>query len=253
MTIYGSEIKRVLIGNAQNMGARPYQEDSFGFTELSDSAADGKGFMAIVADGMGGLTDSGQISSYAVDFLIGRFGQYDGSFSAGMWLDETVRSLNYSASAMQTGGGSTLAAVLCCRKGIYWCCVGDSRIYLLRRGRLYMLSEDGDYFTELLDGVLREAISYAEAEEDDRKTALTSYIGSGKEIVPEVSKKPLIPETGDTLLICSDGVYNALDERELTEILKETPGLAAAGVERAVLEKAFTNQDNFTAVILKYE
>ncbi len=77
MTIYGSGIRRVLIGNAQNMGARPYQEDSFGFTELSDSAADGKGFMAIVADGMGGLTDSGQISSYAVDFLIERFKGYD--------------------------------------------------------------------------------------------------------------------------------------------------------------------------------
>lgn len=253
MTIYGSEAKRVLIGNAQNMGARPYQEDSFGFTELSDSAADGKGFMAIVADGMGGLTDSGQVSSYAVDFLIERFKGYDSSFSADMWLDETVRSLNYSASAMKTGGGSTLAAVLCSKKGIYWCCVGDSRIYLLRRGMLYMLSEDGDYFTELLDGVLREEISYAEAEEDDRKTALTSYIGSGKEIELEINKRPLLPEAGDTLLICSDGVYNALEERELAEILKEAPGRAAAGIERSVLEMGFSNQDNFTAVILKYE
>ena len=116
-----------------------------------------------------------------------------------------------------------------------------------------MLSEDGDYFTELLNGVLREEISYAEAEEDDRKTALTSYIGSGKEIEPEINKRPLLPEAGDTLLICSDGVYNALEERELAEILKEAPGRAAAGIERSVLEMSFSNQDNFTAVILKYE
>ncbi len=103
MTIYGSGIRRVLIGNAQNMGARPYQEDSFGFTELSDSAADGKGFMAIVADGMGGLTDSGQISSYAVDFLIERFKGYDSSFSAELFRvgDENRRRLHTCSGALQ--------------------------------------------------------------------------------------------------------------------------------------------------------
>lgn len=253
MTIDGSGIERVLIGNSQNIGARPYQEDSFGFTELGDSAAAQKGFMAIVADGMGGLTDSGQVSSYAVNYLIDRFGRYDGSSPADVWLEETVRSLNYSASAMGSGGGSTLAAVLCGRGGIYWCCVGDSRIYLMRRDMLYMLSEDGDYFTELLDKVLSDKLSYAEADEDVRKTALTQYIGSGKEIKLDINRKPLVPEAGDTLLICSDGVYNALDESELTEILKELPGSAAAGIETAVLDKGYTNQDNFTAVILKYE
>lgn len=253
MTIDGSEIRRVLIGNAQNRGARPYQEDSFGFTDLSEAVADQKGFMAIVADGMGGLTDSGQISSYAVNFLIERFEQYDGFVPADLWLGETAQSLNASASAMNTGGGSTLALALCGKKGIYWCNVGDSRIYLLRKGMLYGVSEDGDYFTELLDKALRAEISFADAWEDERKTALTQYIGSGKEIRPEVSQSPLLPEPGDTLLICSDGVYNALDDGELTEILKEDPGFAADAVERRILEKGFTNQDNFTAVILKYE
>lgn len=253
MTIYGSEIRRVLIGNAQNRGARPYQEDSFGFTELSDAAAAKKGFMAIVADGMGGLTDSDKISSYAVDFLIGQFGKYDGSIPADMWLRGLTRSLNSAAAAMGTGGGSTLAAVLCGKEGIYWCVVGDSRIYLLRSGRLYQLSEDQDYYTELLNGVLREEIHFEDAEDDERKTALTQYIGSSSEIEPEVSRLPLIPEPGDTLLICSDGVYNALGEGELTKMLDGGAGFSAAAIESAIVEKGFTNQDNFTAVILKFE
>ncbi|MCM1309235.1 MAG: protein phosphatase 2C domain-containing protein [Butyrivibrio sp.] len=253
MTIYGSEIKRVLIGNAQNQGARPYQEDSFGFTELSDSAAAARGFMAIVADGMGGLTDSGQISSHAVNFLIERFKEYDGFDPADIWLDEMARSLNVSASEMRTGGGSTLAAVLCAKDGIYWCNVGDSRIYLLRRGGLYRITEDGDYLTDLLGEVLNGEFSFEEASEDDRKTALTQYIGSGKEIEPEVNRKPLLPDPEDTLLICSDGVYNALGEDELAKILEGEPEAAAAAIEREVLGKGFTNQDNFTAVILKFE
>lgn len=253
MTIYGSEIRRVLIGNSQNRGARPYQEDSFGFTDLSEAVTDRKGFMAIVADGMGGLKDSKQISSYAVNFLIERFEKYDGSVPEDIWLGDTAQSLNSYASAMETGGGSTLAAVLCGKKGIYWCNVGDSRIYLLRKGMLYWVSEDGDYFTELLDEVLRNELSFADADEEERKTALTQYIGSGKKIRPEVSKRPLVPEPGDTLLICSDGVYNALNDGELTKILKGDPGFAADAVERRILEKGFTNQDNFTAVILKYE
>lgn len=254
MTIKGSSVARVYIGNSQNQGMRPYQEDSFGFTELSDAAVAGMGFMAIVADGMGGLNDSKQISSYAVDFMKENFGRYDGTMSVSVWLEEVLQAMNTSASDMDTGGGSTFAAVLCRRDGVYWCNVGDSRIYLVRNGRFCQITEDEDYFTNLLDEVLKNEMYYEDAEDNVQKSALTQYIGSGRWLAAEVSQRALVPESGDVILICSDGVYNALADEEIADILqKKLPQAAAYEIESAVLDKGYANQDNFTSVVLKFE
>lgn len=68
LSISGSDINEIIIGNAQRRGARDYQEDSFGYTPLSK--AGDEGFAAVVADGMGGLSAGDQVSAYAVSAII---------------------------------------------------------------------------------------------------------------------------------------------------------------------------------------
>ena len=249
----GSDVSRVLLGNSQHMGMRPYQEDSFGFSSIDAASVENNGFAAIVADGMGGLTDSKQISSFAVREFIAGVSGLNGEESVSAHLSAIVQDISLRAYAMRTGGGSTLCAVLLRGDGIYWCSAGDSRIYLFRGGRLTQLTEDADHFTDLLTDVLNGGMTFEEADEDEKKVALTDYIGSSDDISVEVNVRPLTPERGDRLLLCSDGVYNALDEREITELLCGVPQDAANDTVSAVLGKGYENQDNFTAVILGFE
>lgn len=248
-----SDVSRVLLGNAQHMGKRPYQEDSFGFSSVDEGYVANNGFAAIVADGMGGLTDSKQISTFAVqEFIAGMVGlSTDTNVTAR--LSMIVQDINRRAAAMQTGGGSTLVAVFLRSDGVYWCSAGDSRIYLFRGGKLTQLTEDADYFTDLLTEVIKGEITFDEADENEKKVALTGYIGSSDDISVEVNVRPLVPEKGDKLLLCSDGVYNALEENEIAAILLGEPQDAANTVVTAVLAKGYENQDNFTAVILGFE
>ena len=61
-------------GNGQNQGARPYQEDSFGYSNITDSnVVTGKGMFAILSDGMGGLSNGKSVADYVVSASIAMF------------------------------------------------------------------------------------------------------------------------------------------------------------------------------------
>lgn len=90
------------------------------------------------------------------------------------------------------------------------------------------------------------------ADENPRKTALTHYIGDSSAVLAETNVRVFLPLNGDKLLICSDGVYNALEESELAQIMKASPQEAAEHIVSAVLSKGYVDQDNFTSVILGF-
>lgn len=251
LPIAGTDITRIALGSSQHQGMRPYQEDSFGYSSVEQSDIDSNGLVAVVSDGMGGLSCGDKVSRYAV--LAAK-----GIFSSASAEPVHIRFINYinsiSAAVVQnySGGGATLSAVYCTSQGIYWCSTGDSRIYLCRNGRLYQLSRDFDYADRLLDRVINGEITFDEADNDPKKDSLAEYIGSGEILHPDVNIKPFLPEIGDKLLLCSDGVYNALSENELLIQLVKKPQHCADGIVAAVLNKGYENQDNFTSVILEF-
>lgn len=252
LRISGTKISRIIIGNSQNRGKRQYQEDSFGFSSLAKGDVAKNGFAAVVADGMGGLTDSRQVSAFAAQSVIETVPALGDEKAVPLRLKALASEINRKACAMHMDGGSTIAAVYCRHDGVYWCSVGDSRIYLFREGKLWQLTEDADYLTDLLDEVLSGKTAYGETAENKRKTALTHYIGKIGELYAETNARPFLPLAGDRLLICSDGVYNALEEDELADILSYDPQTAAERIISDVLKKEYENQDNFTSVILGF-
>lgn len=250
LRISGSDVNEISIGNAQNRGARDYQEDSFGYTPLDK--ADSEGFAAVVADGMGGLAAGDKVSAYAVSALLGMRDQITRTEPVHVKFKQLISVINREVVLGGTGGGCTFAAVFCRSDGVYWCSVGDSRIYIFRNGMLFQLSEDGDYQNRLLEQVLAETLTYADMAENEKKDSLVQYIGSKSEPEADVNIRPLIPHSGDRLLICSDGVYNALSAEEMAYALARPAREAADALIGEIQNKNYENQDNNTAIVLEF-
>ncbi len=250
----GCGVSGISAASIQDQGAREYQEDCCGFSVSPGAPGEpARSFCAVVADGMGGLSAGAFVSDYTVKRLLGsNIGDSAESGSVPEQLLSAVRRISGEIAAGGSRGGSTLAAVVCVPEGVYFCSVGDSRIYLLRRGLLTQLTEDGDYFNILLEKVISGQITYEQAENDLDKDALSQFIGIGFSVVPDRNLIPLSPEPGDRLLICSDGVYNALSHEEIMQSMTLSAPAAAEDLTGRILVKGYTNQDNFTAAALEF-
>lgn len=250
LKIAGSDVKRIAIGNSQHRGARPYQEDSFGYTPLDRATKDG--FAAVVADGMGGMSAGDKVSSYTVSAMLEMRNQVSNMSPVPVRFRQMISAINQKVCSSGVGGGCTASAVFCCDEGVYWCSVGDSRIYIQRNGMLFQLTEDGDHQNDLLNEVIAGELMFDEMMCDESKDSLARYIGFNGELNPDVSITPLIPKIGDKLLICSDGVYNALSVGEMSRALSLPAQNAADALLDGILQKNYPNQDNCTAVVLEF-
>lgn len=231
-----------------HQGARDTQEDCSGISEIPENGI-AERFTAVIADGMGGLPAGAGTSRFAVRELLAA----DITGNIPEQLCGAFRSISANIKASGSGGGTTLAAVLCLPEGVYFCSAGDSRIYLQRGGVLTQLTEDGDYFGELLDRVSAGTLTYAQAESDPEKASLPQYIGSGAYIQPDCSLIPFQPRAGDRLMLCTDGVYNALTEDEIMQSLCLSARGSAEDILGRILARGYGNQDNFTAVTLEFQ
>ncbi len=247
-----SEIKKIAFGSISNRGARNYQEDSFGFSSFEKKSVKKYGFSAVVADGMGGLSEGDRVSAYVVSSALELLKSRSPSVPVHVHLANSLKMINEGVLSSGIRGGSTAVVVTCLPEGIYWCTAGDSRVYLFREGCLTALNEDSDYMNGLIEQIISGEMTFEEADGDAKKDALAGYIGHKGGIVPDGNSKPFVPQTGDKLLVCTDGVYNALTAEELTEALVFEASEAAQVIENRVLAKGYSNQDNFTAVVLEF-
>lgn len=239
----------VAVGCVQHQGARDHQEDSVGFTPVNGDPMDG--FLAVVADGMGGMASGAFVSGWTVRRMleaeIGRSGE-----TTEKQLCEAARRISGEIAAGGSRGGSTMAAVYLDSAGVHICSVGDSRVYMQRGGVLTRLTEDGDYMSSLLGRVIGGELTFRQAAEDPERDSLTQFMGGGVNIQPDATRAPIRPESGDRLLICSDGVYNAVNEQTLLQSLTLSAAAAAEDILGRVLAKGYTNQDNLTAAVLEF-
>ena len=239
----------VAVGCVQHQGARVQQEDSVGFSPVNGDPMDG--FLAVVADGMGGMASGSFASGWTVRRMLESDIGGDG-VPIHQQLSEAARRISGEIAAGGSRGGSTMAAVYLDHSGVHICSVGDSRVYLQRGGMLTRLTEDGDYMNSLLGRVIGGELAFRQAAEDTERDSLTQYMGGGVNIQPDVTLAPLRPEAGDRMLICSDGVYNAIPEQTILQSLTLSASAAAEDILGRVLAKGYKNQDNLTAAVLEF-
>lgn len=244
------------------VGCRKEQQD---FAALFQ---DEGGIAACVCDGMGGL-NGGEIASREAAMLF--FEDYR-SFSTGEittklipeFLKTEAIRLNEKVVGLKTengkmlNAGSTVVAVVMERQDLYWLSVGDSRLYLLRNGKLRSLTKNHNYQTELEERLQAGSISqdyYEQEIRSKRRNALTSYLGMNTLRKIDLSERPFPLREGDELLLCSDGVYKSLNDQQIQALLKDNRISAAVTTRRIVnmaLQMNPRKQDNTTAIVIQY-
>ena len=240
-----------LTASVHELGTRGEQQDAFCITGLETPES---GVLAAVADGMGGLVDSGQVSRSLIDALRGNFATSD-EMSPARRLQILFRQVLEQVENLRKGqtaqSGSTLVVGLIQGDGLSWLSVGDSRIYLWRSGGLIQLNRDHDFSHDLTLLALQGDMTLQEADQDPRRENLTSFIGRGFPRKVEWNPEPVSLCPGDKVVLMSDGVYRALSQEEMARCLQGDASKAARALRAAVTKKDLPQQDNFTAVILE--
>lgn len=253
-----SDSLQVIPSNYQNIGARENQEDSFALSDYRNRQdVEENGVLAVVADGMGGLSDGEEASRVAVQHFIREYTNSNGEELVPGRLNRSVSIANTAVFDLAYNGrddydlGTTLVAAAILDDQLYWISVGDSRIYLFRDEELKQLTNDHIYANHLDIDVANGKISRNEANNHPEKDYLTSYLGLPT--LPEIDQnfEHLQLKGGDIILLCSDGLYDTLQEHEIASTLKRrTPNIAEELVKIA-LDKNNKYQDNVTVITLK--
>lgn len=249
-------VPRLLIGKLHEQGAREEQQDCFG---VSDEAMVGtRGLLAVVADGMGGLQNGGEVSETVVEAVLDAFMMYQGQCTPEQLLLLLARRAVDSVHELLGApgfvkSGSTLVMGIVRYNMFSFFSVGDSHVYLYRQGVLTQLNREHIYRNKLALDAINGEIPLQEVYADSRGGSLTSFLGMDTLMHIDMPAEPVRLFPGDKLLLASDGVYNALSGQELAESLDAEPEEAAERLRQTIQEKAYDNQDNYTAVVIGYE
>ena len=211
---------------------------------------DGRGnCLFVVADGMGGHRGGETASRLAVEIIGEVFERSEESLEQTMRSAvETANQRIYecaSADPDLAGMGTTVVGLALGKGGEGWVAhVGDSRLYLLRNGRLDALTADHSLVAEMhRQGFL----SAEEALVHPRRNELTRSVGVVPGVEAEISRIAVRP--GDRFLLCSDGLCGYVGDDEIREVLESEgpPGAARVLVDRANAKGGY---DNVTAQVV---
>ncbi len=231
---------------------REANEDSGRYVKPNDPALfSSKGALLIVADGMGGHA-SGEVASGMAVELVSRL-YYRGQGEAQAALKEAVEEANrliYAASLKEEhlNGMGTTCTALVIREGVALSAhIGDSRIYLRRGGQVYLMTEDHSAVMEM---VKHGIISPAEARHHADKNVILRALGTSPEVEAAVWDKPLPVQIGDQFLVCSDGLYDLVEDKEMGQALGQATDPHAACEQLVALAKERGGHDNITVGII---
>ena len=208
-------------------------------------------FLLVVADGMGGHPAGDVASQIAMNTLVEAFPTLPGG-DLGLAMKQAYRRANEAVfqagedEPTHAGMGTTLTSALLHGKYATIANVGDSRAYLLRGDALTQVTRD---HTVVAEEVVQGRLTADAARRDPRRNLLTHVIGTHPWLeskLPDVFELALLP--GDRLLLCSDGLYDVLDDGEMRRALvDQDPSDAARRLVEAATERG--TRDNATAVV----
>ena len=232
---------------------RTNNEDSHLYWEPdSDEDFRRKGRLAVVADGMGGYEGGQEASRLAVETVRS---VYDNAFGANPQdtLIEAFQSAHQNIQRFAVehpqfyGMGTTCTALSIVERQLYFAHVGDSRLYLIRGENITRLTRDHSYVGRLVEsGIVRSE----DAESHPQRHILTAALGSGRDVTPHMPEHPVPLEAGDTLLLCTDGLWGLVGDAELSGVVQTNPP-AEACQKLVTLALERGGPDNITATVLR--
>jgi protein phosphatase len=242
-------------------------EDRFGVSAfLLDEQSATPVLFAVLADGIGGHRAGEVAAEMVVDIVSKIVSESDGSNPQEV-LRQAIQTASREVYKLaqaedgRKGMGATVVTTWVIGKRLYTAYVGDSRIYLIREGRIYRLTRDHSWIQEALDtGILtpEQAVGHPNAH------VIRRYVGSPEppevdfrlRLNPQETEKEsinnqgLLLKNGDRLLLCSDGLTDLVEDPEILETIQQN------GPEDAVdklidLANERGGHDNITTVLVR--
>lgn len=225
---------------------RDHNEDAAGLVLERATRA-----VVAVADGVSGQEGGEVASRLAIEVLLRAFAEAPERLGAAERLYRAVQQANIEiydrsiAVPELRGMATTLTAVVVDAGAATVVHVGDSRLYLLRGGNLTQLTRD---HTVAAEKARYGLMSKGKARVHVDRGALTRSVG--RELIVSRDRATHRLLDGDALLLCSDGLYNVLDDAELERTVR---GRDPARACRALVEAANARgtPDNLTAAVVR--
>ena len=201
-----------------------------------------------VADGMGGH-EAGEVASEITINTLNDLAPQSADSEA---LARAVVAANLnvikapSQGVGREGMGTTLTAAILEKERLVIAQVGDSRAYLLHNGSLQQLTRDHSLMADMI-----EAGQLTEAEARVHRSVITRAIGSDPHMQPDLYE--LNVETGDRLLLCSDGICGMIEDHEIASIMRQAPSAQSCADQLVEAALAAGGFDNATAVVVDVE
>jgi len=241
---------RFSVYQVSRKGGREKNEDRMGYCYTRDS-----GLFAL-ADGMGGHPEGEVASQLALQTLAAAFQREAKSSlkSPLRFLQDAILAGHHQLLRYATEKGlvdtprTTVVACVLQGRAAFWAHCGDSRLYLVRGGKLVARTRDHSY-TELQQTLSQVVPIDAKF----NRSVLFTCLGSpGKPVVDTVG--PVTLQTGDRLIVCSDGLWSQLDDEEIVELLasRSLSDAVPEMVERA-LRNGGQHGDNVTVLAVEWE
>ncbi len=241
---------RFTVYQVSRKGGREKNEDRMGYCYTRDS-----GLFAL-ADGMGGHPEGEVASQLALQTLAAMF-QRDAKPTLKepmRFLHEAIiaghhQLLRYATQkALIDTPRTTVVACVLQGNSAYWAHCGDSRLYLVRGEKLVARTRDHSY------SELQETMSHVVpmGERFNRNVLFTCLGSPGKPVVDTVG--PLLLQSGDRLLLCSDGLWGTVTDAEITEQLgKNTIADAVPELVEQALRNGGAKSDNVSVLAVEWE
>lgn len=215
----------------------------------------GQAAWAVVCDGMGGVNGGNVASSIAVQKISERIleGYREGMGGDAIQdlLASAITSANEAVHSMAgndltlTGMGTTVVAAIVSDSTVHVAHAGDSRAYLLLQDEIRRLTTDHSMVQEMVD---KGDLTEQQARNHPKKNIITRALGVEASIRVDYSQ--ITAPRGCRLLICTDGLTNYVEEKQILELSKECNGKELT--EKLVaLAKGAGGGDNITVVVLE--
>lgn len=221
---------------------------------------------AVLADGIGGHKGGEVAAELAVNHIMQSVAKGDGKFSKHI-IEQAVNEASSAIAAHAStnenlkGMGATCAIVWIIDNKLHTAYVGDSRIYLMRGGRIQQLTVDHSWVQEAIEkGILTPEL----AREHPNVHVIRRYLGSPVPPEPDFrlnlfdgegahhaeNNQGVEIQPNDVLLLCTDGLTDLVWNDEILEVVRTKPNLKEASRALVNLANERGGHDNITVVLI---
>lgn len=234
-------------------GKRPRNNDALSvFSETQVEYPTGQVF--VLCDGSGKLADAGKAAQLASREFAMLMGQYKNGLQTKEQLENALKEVEIRFSEQEQSdpfstfnGSTTLAYLAVNNYGAFLAWVGDSPVYHIRSNKILFQSEPHTLFSKL---IAQDGMTITEAEKYPGKHMLTNVI-KGEEEPAFISFEHIRDiEIGDYLLLCSDGILEAITPQGLTGLIAKLKDIELVKKELAQICKQ-KSEDNYSMILVQ--